>query len=73
LPTKDHFSSNWASRVRGGKSHDFVVDVRGVVSGQPAETHYRVAVHLYEPPGLADATPLVQVFQDRINLLLAEM
>src|SRR6516165_2903970 len=39
LPTKDHFSSNWTSRVSGGKSHELVVQLAGVVTGQPAVAH----------------------------------
>src|SRR5262249_53976695 len=33
-----------------------------------AIAHYCVAVHLHEPFGLTDATPLVQVSQDRDGL-----
>jgi hypothetical protein len=72
LATKDHFSSNWTSRVRGGKSHELVVDLVRVATGQPAVAHYRVAVHLHEPFGLADAAPLGQVLQDRDGLVLGE-
>src|SRR6516165_3275288 len=69
LPTKDHFSSNWTSRVSGGKSHELVVQLAGVVTGQPAVAHYRIAMHLHKPLGLADAAPLGQVLQDRDRLL----
>src|SRR5437899_7020131 len=42
LATKDHFSSNCTSRVRGGKSHDFVVDLLSVLAGDHRQTHHRV-------------------------------
>jgi len=69
LATKAHFSSNWASRVLGGKSDEFVVEVAGVVAGQPAQTADRAAIHLAESTGLADATPFGDVVQDRFELL----
>jgi hypothetical protein len=69
LATKAHFSSNWTSRVRGGKHDQFVVEVAGVLSGQSAVATDRVAVHFAEPPGLADATPLGDVLQHRFDLL----
>jgi hypothetical protein len=69
LATKAHFSSNWASRVLGGKSHEFVVEVVCVRAGQSAVAADRVTVHPTEPPGLADATPLGDVLQDRFGLL----
>jgi len=72
LATKAHFSSNWTSRVRGGKGDQFVVQVAGVLAGQPAQSADRVAVHLAEPPGLADAAPLGDVLQDRLHLLGGE-
>src|SRR6266567_8902276 len=56
LPTKDHFSSNCTSRVFGGKSHDLVVDVLGVLAGDRGEAHRRVLVDADEAAGLADAT-----------------
>src|ERR1019366_7487372 len=34
LPMKFHFSSNWTSRVSGGKSHEFVVVKLGLVAGK---------------------------------------
>src|SRR3954468_6209011 len=58
LATKDHFSSNWTSRVRGGKGDQFVVEVAGVLAGDPAQAAHRAAVHLAEPAGLTDAAAL---------------
>jgi hypothetical protein len=69
LATKAHFSSNWTSRVRGGKHDQFVVEIASVFSGQSAVAADRVAVHLAEPPSLADATPLGNVLQNGFNFL----
>jgi hypothetical protein len=70
--TKAHFSSNWTSRVRGGKPDQFVVQVAGVLAGQPAQAADRVAIHAAEPPGLADAAALGDVLQDRFGPLRGE-
>ena len=69
LATKAHFSSNWASRVRGGNGDQFVVEPPGVLAGDPAVAGDGVAVHLAEPAGLADAAALGDVLQDRLDLL----
>ncbi len=68
LATNAHFSSNWASRVFGGKSHELVVEVAGVRAGPSAQAADGGAVHLAEPAGLADAAPLGDVLQDRFGL-----
>jgi hypothetical protein len=73
LATNDQLSSNWASRVLGGKGHEFLVGVVGVLSGQAAVPHHRIAVGPHEPAGLADATPFVQVLQDRDGFLLGQV
>jgi hypothetical protein len=69
LATKDHFSSNWTSRVFGGKSHEFLVQIAGVIAGDPAQATDGASIHLAEPAGLADAAPLGDVLQDRFDLL----
>jgi hypothetical protein len=69
LATKDHFSSNWTSRVRGGKGDQLVVEVPGVLAGESAQAADRAAVHPAEAAGLADAAPLGDVLQDRLDLL----
>src|ERR687889_244665 len=69
LATKAHFSSNWTSRVRGGKLDQFVVQVAGVLAGDPAQAADRAAIHLAEPTGLSDAAPLGDVLQDRFDRL----
>jgi hypothetical protein len=68
LATKAHFSSNWTSRVRGGKRDQLVVEVAGVLAGQSAVAADRVAVHPAKTAGLADAASLGDVLQDRFDL-----
>src|SRR5262245_19096514 len=68
LATKAHFSSNWTSRVRGGKLDQLVVQAAGVLAGQPAQAADGVPVHPAEPTGLADAAALGDVLQDRFGL-----
>jgi hypothetical protein len=55
--------------VFGGKSHEFVVEVAGVVAGDSAQMADRAAIHLAKSTGLADAASLGDVFQDRFDLL----
>jgi hypothetical protein len=69
LATNDHFSSNWASRVRGGNRDQLVVEVVGVIPGDPAQAPEGAAIDLAEPAGLSDAAALGDVFQDRLDLL----
>jgi hypothetical protein len=72
LETKAHFSSNWTSRVSGGKSHDLVVGILGVPSGQQGQPGDRVLVDPDQAGGLADAAALGQVLQDRRDLVVGE-
>jgi hypothetical protein len=72
LATNAHFSSNWASRVLGGKSDLLVVKVAGVISGDSAQTADRATIDLAESSGLSDATPLGDVVQDRLERLRRE-
>src|SRR4051794_36666960 len=58
LFTNDHFSSHWTSRVSGGKSHELVVELAGMVAGQPAVANDGIAIHLHESGGGADAVAL---------------
>jgi hypothetical protein len=69
LATNAHFSSNWTSRVLGGKSDQFVVKVAGVLPGDSAQTADRAAIDLAKSSGLSDATPLGDVVQDRLKRL----
>jgi hypothetical protein len=64
LATKDHFSSNWTSRVWGGKSHEFVVELLGVLTGQGGVADDGVLADADQASGLADATAVGQVFQE---------
>jgi hypothetical protein len=70
LPTNDHFSSNWTSRVLGGKSHAFVVDLGSVLAGPFGQPDDRVFVDTDQTAGLTDATALPEVLQDADGLLL---
>jgi hypothetical protein len=72
LPTKAHFSSNWTSWVAGGKSHEFVVELPGLVAGQAAEPADGVVLDSDEPSGLAGAAALGEVVQDGEGLGLGE-
>src|SRR3954471_17963728 len=72
LATNAHFSSNWASRVSGGKSGLLVVKVAGVLPGDSAQAADRASIDLAESSGLADATPLGDVVQDRSERLRRE-
>jgi hypothetical protein len=72
LATKAHFSSNCASRVRGGKRDQFVVQVAGVLAAQLAVTADGMTAHPAEASGLADAAPFVEVLQDGVDLLGGE-
>src|SRR3978361_1916839 len=76
LSTKDHFSSNWTSRVRGGKSHELVVSVVSVVgmfsddAGQPSDG---VGIDPDQTSGATDHTALVEVLKHGEGLLLGEV
>jgi len=69
LATKDHFSSNWASRVRGGNRDQLVVEVVGVIASDPAQAADRTTIDLAEPAGLTDAASLGDMLQDRFDFL----
>src|SRR4051794_6864802 len=72
LPTKAHFSSNWTSRVRGGKSHQLVVESAGVSAGQEAVAQNGVLVHPDQPTGLADPTAFGDVGKDGDDLAVRQ-
>jgi hypothetical protein len=71
--TKDHFSSNWTSRVRGGKAHEFVVGVVGLLAGHADQAGNGVLVGVGEAPRLPSATALLEMFQNRGGALQTEM
>jgi len=58
--------------VFGGKSHEFVVDLAGVIASQPAVTHHRVPMDAHQAGGFADAAAFGDVLQDRADLLLRQ-
>lgn len=57
----------------GGKSHEFVVELLGVVAGHQGVADDRVAVHADQAAGLADADPLGDVAQDGHDLVLRQL
>jgi hypothetical protein len=69
LATKDHFSSNWASRVRGGESDQLVVEVAGMLASDPTEAADGASIDLAEPAGLSDAAPLGDMLHYRLGPL----
>ena len=64
LATNDQISSSWTSRVSGGKSHEFVVGVPGVLAGLAGQPHVGVSVDADEPLGLADPVALDQMLEE---------
>jgi hypothetical protein len=69
LATKDHFSSNWTSVVRGGNRHEVVVGGPGVLAGDATVAGDGVGGDPAEPPGLTDAAPFGDMLQDGLDLL----
>jgi hypothetical protein len=69
LATNDHFSSSWTSRVSGGKGHELVVGVPGVLPGLAGQPHHGIAVDADQAFGLADPVALDQVLEDRDGFL----
>src|ERR1019366_6881636 len=68
LPMKFHFSSNWTSRVSGGKSHEFVVVKLGLVAGEGEVAGDGVPGDAGEATGGADAAALADVIEDGDDL-----
>jgi hypothetical protein len=73
LKTKDHFASHWISRVRGGKSHERVRNVVGMLSGAAGQSADGVGIDADPPSGGADAAALVEVLEHGEGLLRGEM
>jgi hypothetical protein len=73
LPTKAHFSSNWTSRVSGGKSHDLVVGALGMLAGQDGQAGDGVLTNPHQPGGLAGPAAIVEVLQDPRDLVVGEL
>src|SRR5262245_46311940 len=69
LATKLHFSSNWTSRVAGGKGHQLVVQALGLVAGQGEVAADGVPRDPGQPAGGADAAALAGVVEDGDGLV----
>jgi len=72
LATKDHFSSNCASWVAGGKSHEFVVALAGVRTGPHGIADDGVLIDARQAGGLADAAAVLEVLEDRQGSVVGE-
>jgi hypothetical protein len=72
LSTNAHFSSNWTSRVAGGKSHDLVVSVLGVLTGQECQPGDGVLADPHQAGGLSSAAAVVEVLQDAQDFVVGE-
>src|SRR4051812_17417279 len=73
LSTKDHFSSNWTSRVRGGKSHELVVSVVGMLADHAGQASDGVGIDADQASGRSDTTALVEVLEHGEGLFFGEM
>ena len=71
-PTNAHFSSNWTSRVAGGKSHDLVVGILGVLTGQECQPGDGVLADPHQSGGLSGPAAVVEVLQDPQDLVVGE-
>jgi hypothetical protein len=69
LKTYDHFSSSWTSQVRGGKSHELVVEVSGVLAQASGVADHRVGGHAH-PPGCGPHPVAVGQMPDHIEGLV---
>jgi hypothetical protein len=72
LPTNAHFSSNWTSRVAGGKSHDLVVGILGVLTGQEGQPGDGVLADPHQSGGLSGPAAVVEVLQDAQDRVVGE-
>src|SRR5206468_3056743 len=72
LATNPHFSSTWTSRVRGGKSHELVVELRGVGPGDRQVSGHGVLVDLDQAAGGPGAAALAEVIEDGQGLLVGQ-
>jgi hypothetical protein len=72
LLTKDHFSSNWASWVEGGKGHAFIVAAAGVRAGAPGVADDAVFIDAGQRRGPSAAAAVLSVPQDVHGLLLRQ-
>jgi hypothetical protein len=73
LPTNAHFSSNWTSLVAGGKSHDLVVGVLGVRTGQECQPGDGVLADAHQSGGLSGPAAVVEVLQDPQDFVVGKL
>jgi hypothetical protein len=73
LKTNDHFSSNWTSRVFGGKSPELVVQLPGVSAGQAAVPDYRIRGHPDLASRGADAVAVGEVPEKGDRFVLGQL
>ena len=55
--------------MRGGKPHEFVVEILGMPAGDPTITSDGVGIHLAKPTGLPNAAAIGNVLEHRLDLL----
>src|SRR5689334_11081798 len=72
LNTNDPFSSNWTSSVRGGKSHELVVEAAGVLAQESAVVDRRVGGYADPPGGGPDPVAIGQVADQVEGLVLGQ-
>jgi hypothetical protein len=72
LKTNDHFSSNWTSSVRGGKRHELVVELLGMLAHGSAVADPRVAVDADLPGGGSNPVAVDQVPDHSDGLVLGQ-
>src|SRR5262249_35144353 len=73
LPTTDHFSSTWTSRVEGGKGRPLVVGGLGVATGEQGQSCDGILTDPHQPGGLADAAAVGEVLGDRRDLVVRQL
>jgi hypothetical protein len=72
LPTKAHFSSNATAWVSGGKAHQLVVQLLGVVAGAAGVADDGVLGDACEAARLSDAAALAEVLEDADDAVIGE-
>ena len=68
MPTKFHLSSNGTSRVSGGRSHEVVVEILGLVAGEGDVAGYGVPGDAGGARSGAEAAALADVPEDGDDL-----
>jgi len=68
-----HISSNWTSRVRGGKSHELVMSVAGMSSGHLRQAGDGVSVDVHQASGPSEDVALGEVLEHGAGLLVGQV